>query len=210
MNTFNIMTTKDNTDTYKFLYSYKNNNETVKVDDFTLSSIVQQYTHNGRMMGLMDMSEKTKRKMRKIIYISLETTKLLLKHAVKRVIGVIIPGIAKELTDLGIDVIVKLIDHYLDKEKFKEFKKEKDSTFKKISNGAVKVIEMLFGNADNIIKKQNKKLKNDIKVAYQEFVDETTSESKNEENEISKSNSYELDNEVREQDEQREQEEYSI
>ena len=156
--------------TYKILYSNINefdddliNNNNDNLNDDILTTIYQHYAYDGHMMGIIKLSDKVKRKIKKVVYVSLETTKILLKYLVKSVVDIAVPGVFKELVNIGIDVLIELINDYLDKEKFETFNKQKEELFSKLSNDAVKVIEGLFRSSDKIMEKQNKKLKKDIK-----------------------------------------------
>lgn len=157
-------------DTYKILYSNINEFDDLLIDkkecdlnDDILITIYQHYAYDGQLMGIIKLSDKMKRKIRKVIYVSLETTKILLKYLVKSVVDIVSPCVVKELINIGVDVIIELINDYLDKEKFEVFNKQKEELFSKLSNESVKVIEGLFKSSDKIMEKQNKKLKKEIK-----------------------------------------------
>lgn len=156
--------------TYKILYSNINefddlliNKKDCDLNDDILTTIYQHYAYDGQLMGIIKLSDKMKRKIRKVIYVSLETTKILLKYLVKSVVDIVVPCVIKELVNIGVDVIIELINNYLDKEKFEVFNKQKEELFNKLSNESIKIIEGLFKSSDKIMEKQNKKLKKDIK-----------------------------------------------
>ena len=156
--------------TYKILYSNINEFDDLLIDKKecdlnkdNLTTIYQHYANDGQLMGIIKLSDKMKRKIRKVIYVSLETTKILLKYLVKSVVDIVSPCVVKELINIGVDVIIELINDYLDKEKFEVFNKQKEELFNKLSNESVKVIEGLFKSSDKIMEKQNKKLKKEIK-----------------------------------------------
>ena len=96
------------------------------LNDDILTTIYQHYAYDGQLMGIIKLSDKMKRKIRKVIYVSLETTKILLKYLVKSVVDIVSPCVVKELINIGVDVIIELINDYLDKEKFEVFNKQKE------------------------------------------------------------------------------------
>lgn len=156
--------------TYKILYSNINEFDDLIIDekeselnDDILTTVYHHYAYDGQLMGIIKLSDKMKRKIRKVIYVSLETTKILLKYLVKSVVDIVSPCVVKELINIGVDVIIELINDYLDKEKFEVFNKQKEELFSKLSNETVKVIKRLFKSSDKIMEKQDNKLKKEIK-----------------------------------------------
>lgn len=152
-------------DFYNYAYSQFKENDDV-IEDIVDASI-QQYVFKGRRMGLIGFSVNVKEKIKKIIYVSLSTTKVLLKYAVKLAIDIVVPSVAKELIEFGIDVIVELIEDYLNKDKFKELNEKKKKLMAHLSIEARENIELMFKKGKHIIKKQNKKLEKDINKTIQ-------------------------------------------
>lgn len=137
------------------------------VDEDIVNASIQQYFYKGRRMGLIPVSAKVKDKIRKIIYVSLSTTKVLLKYAVKLAIDIVVPSVAKELIELGIDIIVEFIEDYLSKDKFKDMNEKKKKLFDSLSIEARENIELMLKKGKHIINKQNKKLEKDINKTIQ-------------------------------------------
>lgn len=105
---------------------------------------------------------KINKKARKIIFYSLRTTKFLLKYAVKTILNYVLPPVAKELSKLGINELIKIIEKYLKKELFNEENKEKEDFFKNLSSEAKNIFDKIIANCKKIFKKQNRQLKQDL------------------------------------------------
>lgn len=136
--------------------------ETNEITSDVVNMAVHQYVYKGRVMGFRGISEKVKEKAKKIIYVSLETTKILLKYVVKVAIDIALPVVAKELAELGIDIIVEYLSKCLKKDKYKEYRKAKHELFDKIGDETKALLDKLLNKGCKIMNKQNKKLDEEL------------------------------------------------
>ena len=132
-----------------------------EIDEEVVDQSLTKYVYEGRMMGAT--TDKIKKKAKKIIYYSLETTKTLLKYGVKTALNFVLPPIAKEISNIGINVIVELIEKYLNKEEFEEFNKAKCDITEKLSDDAKSILDLILSKGKKTCKKQKRKLKSDLK-----------------------------------------------
>lgn len=138
---------------HNYVFKDLNNNKVILTKKLSLTS-----SNNEEEI----LNNKINKKAKRIIYYSLRTTKFLLKYAVKTILNYVLPPIAKEFSKIGINELIKLIEKYLNQEKFDDIKQEKDEFLNKLSNDAKDLFEKMLIHCKKICKKQNRQLKEDL------------------------------------------------